>query len=158
MFPSNFDRLTLALLLTTVSLGAAQADGGGARSAHLPKYQQECGACHLAYPPSLLPRASWGRVMGTLNLHFGTDASLDAASVREISDWLQAHGGGARANAAAAQDRITQSAWFLRDHGPGEIAPSLWKRAAIGSAANCTACHRQAEQGRFDEHDIIIPG
>ena len=50
----------------------------------LPRYAQECAACHMAYPPGLLPAASWHRIMGRLERHFGSEASLDEASVREI--------------------------------------------------------------------------
>ena len=28
---------------------------------------------------------------------------------------------------------------------------------AVGSPANCGACHPQAAQGQFDEHDVRIP-
>ena len=28
-------------------------------------YKNECGACHMAYQPGLLPTASWTRVMAT---------------------------------------------------------------------------------------------
>jgi len=31
--------------------------------------------------------------MGSLPTHYGTDASLDEASVRDISGWLQTHAG-----------------------------------------------------------------
>ena len=68
----------------------------------LPKYQQECAACHLAYPPGLLPAASWQRLMGNLPQHFGTDASLDPATVKEIGQWLQAHAADPRRSKAGA--------------------------------------------------------
>jgi len=48
-------------------------------------YQQECAACHLAYPPGLLPAASWQRPMGNLPKHFGTEASLDATTLQTLS-------------------------------------------------------------------------
>jgi len=58
-----------------------------------PKYQQECAACHLAYPPGLLPRQSWIRLMNNLEQHFGSDASIDLKDVQEISVWLGANAG-----------------------------------------------------------------
>jgi mono/diheme cytochrome c family protein len=136
----------------------ARADDHGQRLPPLPKYQQECSACHIAYPPGMLPATSWQRVMTTLDRHFGNDASLDAASVREIGSWLQNHAGtDRRVSAAPPQDRITQSAWFLREHNAHEVAPAVWKRAAVGSPANCAACHTQAAQGSFREREIRIP-
>lgn len=47
--------LALALLLAAASIGTAQADAAaGTRSAPLPAYQQECAACHMAYPPAMM--------------------------------------------------------------------------------------------------------
>ena len=56
-------RWTLALLTLTL-LGVASlpahADRGREMPQNVPKsYSQECAACHLAYPPGLLPAASW---------------------------------------------------------------------------------------------------
>lgn len=120
----------------------------------LPSYRAECASCHIAYPPSLLPAASWQRLMSGLSRHFGTDASLDAGTTAEIGRWLQAHAS-PRAAAAAPDDRITRSAWFVREHR--EVGAAVWSRPAVRSASNCAACHPRAEQGAFDEHDIRIP-
>ena len=150
--------MTLAAALGVATITAARADEPGARVPLLPKYQQECASCHMAYPPGLLPAVSWQRLLGRLDQHFGSDASLDDASAREIGAWLQAHAGSyKRVAEAPPQDRITRSAWFLRKHRAEEVAPQVWKRAAVGSPANCVACHPRAEQGRFSEHEIKIP-
>jgi hypothetical protein len=53
------------------------------------------------------------------------------------------------------QDRITQSNWFLRKHR--EVAPDVFRRTSIKSAANCAACHGGADQGNFSEHAVRIP-
>jgi hypothetical protein len=122
----------------------------------LPQYAQECAACHLAYPPGALPAASWQNLLRNLPRHFGTDASVDAATSAQLSAWLQANAGTwKRVATAPPQDRITQSAWFLRKHD--EVAPATWKRPAVKSPANCAACHPQAERGDFDEDSIRIP-
>jgi len=123
----------------------------------LPKYQQECAACHLAYLPGMLPAASWQRLMTNLPKHFGSDASLDPASVSELSRWLVGNAGTYKhvGSAAPPADRSTRSAWFVRKHD--EVAAATWQRASVKSAANCVACHAQAEQGDFNEHRIRIP-
>lgn len=157
MSRSGFKSLVLSGLLLACS-AAVHADFGGGRIPMLPKYQQECAACHIAYPPGMLPAVSWQHLLGSLTQHYGTDASLDEASVREIGAWLQTHAGTyKRVNEAPPQDRITKSAWFLRKHRAGEVPPEVWKRAAVGSASNCAACHTQAADGRFNERDIKIP-
>src|SRR5512145_3377199 len=43
-----------------------------------PEWLEECGACHIAYPPRFLPAESWREIMIGLDDHFGSDASLDA--------------------------------------------------------------------------------
>jgi mono/diheme cytochrome c family protein len=154
---TRISQLGLLALAGAFSAGAL-ADLAPARVPVLPKYQQECAACHMAYPPGLLPAASWQGLMGSLDKHFGTDASLDAASVREISGWLKSNAGTyKRVSEEPPQNRITQSAWFLRKHRADEVPPAVWKRASVGSASNCAACHAGAAQGNFNERDIKIP-
>jgi len=53
------------------------------------------------------------------------------------------------------EDRITRSAWFIRQHD--DINAAVWKRASIKSASNCMACHAGADQGDFDEDRVRIP-
>jgi hypothetical protein len=116
-------------------------------------------ACHLAYPPALLPSASWQRLMSSLPRHFGADASLDPATVKRLDAWLQANAGSDKKSrhdtASPPQDRITRSSWFVHEHD--EVAPATWKLPTVKSASKCAACHRSAEQGVFDEHDIRVP-
>jgi len=142
--------------LATALCPAAHADGDKMASATplLPAYRQECAACHVAYPPGLLPAASWQRLMSTLPRHFGSDASLDPTLQRDITTWLAAHAS-PRAAEAPPEDRITRSAWFVREHR--EVAAATFKRASVKSASNCAACHTQADQGSYRERDIAIP-
>lgn len=157
----NLFRTTLrqTFWATLLALGLAHqalADSDTRSVPLLPAYKAECSACHIAYPPGFLPATSWQRLMNNLPRHFGTDASLDAATVKSIGSWLDTHAGTyKRVREEPAQDRITRSAWFVRKHD--EIDPATWKRASIQSASNCAACHTQAEQGNFNEHAVRIP-
>ncbi len=122
----------------------------------LPAYQQECAACHLAYPPGLLPVRSWSHLMSGLDRHYGTDASLDPAAVQQISHWLHANAGTyKRVQEAPPEDRITRSAWFQRKHRELDVA--VWRHASVKSEANCAACHTRAEQGRFGDGELRFP-
>ncbi len=150
------------LKLTSLALGlaalaaAAMADDHGERSRAplLPAYVQECGACHVAYPPGLLSAASWQRQMGNLAKHYGSDASLEPATAAEISKWLQANAGsGRRVDPNPPQDRITRGAWFQREHD--EVSAAQWQR--VKSASNCEACHTRAAEGSYREREIRIP-
>jgi cytochrome c553 len=151
-------RLVISGLLSAGVAGSALAEGDkfALRTEPLPKYVQECGSCHIAFPPALLPAESWRRLMGGLQKHYGTDASLDAAIQRELANWLAANAAtGKFARGIPAPDRITRATWFSREHS--EVAAVTWKSAAVKSATNCGACHEKATEGDFDEHRISIP-
>lgn len=150
-------RALLSLAVLAVVPFAAHADSGRRMPAQVPPaYTAECGSCHVAYPPGLLPVRSWLRIMSGLEDHYGTDASLDAATVQQLSTWLVANAGTyKRVREEPPQDRLTRSEWFERKHRG--IEPAAWKLASVKSAANCAACHARAEQGRFDDDDLRIP-
>jgi len=147
------------LLLATMLISTAALAEGGARIASvalLPKYKTECASCHVAYPPGLLPASSWQRVTSNLSRHFGVDASVDAATVTELTTWLSANAATSpRLRESPPDDRITRSAWFIDQHE--EVSASTWKRPAIKSASNCAACHTGADKGDFSERHVRIP-
>jgi hypothetical protein len=121
-----------------------------------PTYAKECGACHLAYPPRLLPAASWRALLAGLDRHFGEDASLEPEVRAALEAWLvEGAGGGRRAEGAAPSLRITEGAWFRHEHD--EVPPDAAARPAIRSLANCAACHPGAERWDFDEDRVKIP-
>jgi hypothetical protein len=149
--------LTLAATFAAFACAAGADSGSLLPRTPAPKYAEECGACHLAYPPAFLPAVSWTRVMGGLDKHYGVDASLDARSAATIRRWLEANAGTYKRVAEAPRaDRITASAWFERKHR--KLAERTWQRPAIRSRANCAACHSGAAQGDYDDDDIRIPG
>ena len=134
-------------------LGEAVAEPRGMAPANA-KWQAECGSCHIAYPPQLLPAASWRQLMAGLPRHFGTDASLDAASTAEIGAFLERNAGSGRRGGEAAP-RITATRWFLHKHD--EVSAAAWKNPRVKTASNCSACHSGAERGDFDEHAVRMP-
>ncbi len=124
----------------------------------------ECGACHRPFHPSLLPRASWAALMANLSDHFGEDASLPPARRGEIAAYLERHAAetwdSKAANrfatvSAAEPTRITATPGWQRMHRA--IDPALFRSHAVGSRANCAACHRDADGGRFDPQAISLP-
>ena len=147
--------LAATLLLVALS---AQADNYS-----VPKsaaFEEECTSCHMAYPPQMLHADSWRAMMGDLSKHFGTDASLDEKRRAAITDFLVANAGGRKTGTTRDAGgkpllRITETAYFKKEHR--EIAAATFKRASIKSPANCTACHRQAAAGDYNEHSVTIP-
>ncbi len=145
---------TLSLLFAFgLLLNEAVAEPGAPAAANA-AWKAECGSCHIAYPPQLLSASSWRRIMAGLGRHFGTDASLDAASAAGIADFLERNAGSGRRGGEDAL-RITETRWFLHKHD--EVRPSAWKNPRIKTAANCGACHGGAERGDFDEDAVRIP-
>ena len=119
-------------------------------------YQAECGSCHIAYPPALLPAPAWRRMMAGLTRHFGTDAGVDARASAEIGAFLESNAAGGRKRGSdSGVLRITETPWFTRKHR--EVPAPAWKNPRVLSAANCSACHAGAESGDFDEHAVRIP-
>lgn len=106
--------------------------------------QKECGECHMAFQPALLPAPSWSRLMDDLADHFGEDASLKPELAAEIRAYLTRQAG----RGDPTRIRITEQRWWLKEH---RLRPSVWERPEVRSKANCEACHRAAAQGLYDD-------
>jgi hypothetical protein len=132
------------------------------------RYARECGSCHYAYPPGLLPARSWQKLMGNLADHFGDNAELPPEDVAAITGFLTKNAAD-RSNyrrsaritdSISAREtplRITQVPYIAGKHD--EIPVSLVTgNPKVRSLSNCTACHTRAETGSFSERDINIPG
>ena len=121
---------------------------------------KECGACHMAFPPQLLPARSWKKIMSGLSDHFGEDAELADATRAEITGYLVAHAADAPGTAdssllmrgvdpSAVPLRITQMPFWKAAHS--EVPASEFRNAQVKSAANCLACHRGGGEGESGE-------
>ena len=144
--------LSLAVLLALPVFADPSTMPSGAPKS----YEAECASCHMAYPPGLLGQKNWQNIMSGLDKHFGTDASLDTKTQTEISNWLLKNAASKQKYAASAPDnRITKSAWFVKEHD--ELRADVWKRAGVKSAANCMACHKDAASGGFSEKNVQVP-
>jgi len=135
-------------------MDSAQADSYRL-SATNANWKAECGSCHLAYPPALLPAPAWRRLMAGLGQHFGSDAGIDARAAAEIGAFLESNAGQGKRGKDGGTLRISESPWFKRKHH--EVAASTWNHPKVQTAANCSACHAGAERGDFDEHAVRIP-
>ncbi len=127
-------------------------------------YATECGDCHKAYNPTILPAASWQQLMASLDNHFGEDATLDEETTRSITDWLTAH---------AAESADTKPAHLFRKVDPRNpiaasatpawkeihkrVASEIFERAPIYTRSNCFACHQDAADGWYYPGRIEIP-
>lgn len=151
----------LAIGFSTLILGRALAGGGHYYPPVVdPVVKEECGSCHLAFAPSMLPANSWKRMMANLKNHFGDDASVDAATAARITQYLVANAadqGGQQysskllrgVSAANAPLRITELPKWVKEHR--KVPDWEWKHKDVRTRANCTACHTDAELGSYND-------
>ncbi len=132
-------------------------------------YKEECGSCHLAYQPGLLPAKSWEKLLTekALNEHFGENAALGNAALKEIHDYAVAnaadkswHKRSRKVAAATAEGdaplRITELRFIKRTHQ--KIPEKMIKgNQDVKSLSYCNACHTQAEDGVYDSDTVSIP-
>jgi len=129
------------------------------------RYMENCGACHFAYQPGLLPSGSWDKILNSLADHFGEDIDVDPESKTIIAKYLNANAADyspAKLSAKIIKSignqtplRITQISYIRRKHH--ELQRSVFKRKSIGSLSNCLACHTTAEKGIYDDDSVTIP-
>lgn len=148
--------MLLGLVFETALLGAglAHAEGKRAPVPDNPQWKEECGSCHLAYPPRYLTGEDWQRLMGSLDRHFGDNAAIDPTLNRQILEFLRRNAGSGAKHSASTL-RISDTPWFTREHR--EVPTRAWTDPAVKSPANCTACHVAAERGDWSERSIRMP-
>ena len=170
--------LAVALLMTS---GVALADGNfwlwlvnfsrqkGVKPVDSNTYLSECGSCHYAYPPGLLPSKSWAKLLNdkALSNHFGESAILDEETLKVITDYTMANAADkswykrSRKIALATEEgeapiRITEVSYIRRKHH--DIPEKMIKgNKDVKSLSFCNACHTEAEKGDFDNDTVSIP-
>jgi len=129
-------------------------------------WKTECGDCHLAFHPVLLPARSWKRIMTEQEEHFEEALGLDNETLLEITQFLvtNASESGLTEVAHKITDsippgevplRITETAYWKSKHE--EIEKKYWENELVGSNINCSACHYDAEQGWFEDSNMELP-
>ncbi len=133
------------------------------------QYKDECGSCHFAYQPGLLPTKSWEKLLTEKALaeHFGENAELDKDTLKIIYDYAIANAADksyhkrSRKIAIATENveaplRITEVRYIKRKHH--EIPEKMIKgNKDVKSLSYCDACHTQADKGVFDADTVKIP-
>lgn len=128
-------------------------------------YVEECGACHLAYAPGLLPAKSWLGIMENLEDHFEDNAELDDETSEYLVNYLE--GSALKVGEPSKMSkllrnmsdqpplRITELTGFVQAHESvyEELAPM---KLPVGFLSPCADCHRQADQALFDKELLGI--
>jgi len=130
-----------------------------------PTYKEQCGACHFAFQPGLLPSGSWEKILDTPGEHNGEEIELDPESKDAIAEYLNKnaaeHSSAKRAvkimKSLDGQTplRITDTPYIQNKHK--SIPRHAFLRESIGSRSNCPACHTTAEKGIYREKSVTIP-
>ena len=128
-------------------------------------YIDECGACHFAYQPGLLPSGSWDKILAELDDHFSETVDLDEASKKTITEYLKTNSAEHSRNERSVKImrslggnipiRITEIPYIQAKHR--EISQNVIERESIGSLSNCSACHVGAEKGIYEDDYVRIP-
>lgn len=146
-----FSATLLATTLAAIAgswLAVASAESATTRTPQQ-AFEQECGACHWAYLPALLPARSWVAITQDLSHHFGEDASLDPDVMHKIQNFLVDHAADAPGSNHAfmrglsASDvplKITDTPLWQAIHA--EINPLVFSEPNVKTKANCMACHQ----------------
>lgn len=133
------------------------------------QYKEECGSCHFAYQPGLLPGKSWEKLLNNdaLKQHFGESAELDQETLKVIHDYAIANAADksfhkrSRKIAQSTEKvdapiRITEVTYIKRKHH--EIPEKMIKgNKDVKSLSYCDTCHTQAGKGVFDSDTVKIP-
>ena len=172
-----FGVIGLLLVSAQVTLGDDEYDDDGFEllkrelgvvSVNQPLYEDECGSCHFAYPPGLLPQQSWREIMANLEDHFGDNAELAEQDHTVVSEYL-VNNSADRSNARRSKKfmrrvslskpplRITELTYFKHEHD--EIPAHVGRdNPQVGSMSHCDRCHQDAKKGYFSERKVNIPG
>ena len=163
--------MKLVLLLSIILFSPVCAFAGDHNeSKTIPKvtnevYRKNCGSCHFAYQPGLLPARSWQKIIDESGGHPGGDLSLDKKTKAEIRKYLiqnsaeKSPSKRSRKILASAGNnvptRISEVPYIREKHH--EIKEETFGRKSIGSRGNCIACHKTAESGDYDDDNVRIP-
>jgi hypothetical protein len=131
-----------------------------------PLWREECGSCHLAFHPNLLPARSWVRLMAEQDRHFGSDLALQPAAREAVLAFLLANAAEHSPTEAAFKIsrsippestpvRITQTPYWIGKHD--DIDASKWRLPGVKSRTHCGGCHEDAEAGTFEDAAMRIP-
>ena len=129
-------------------------------------WRAECGDCHLAYYPVLLPARSWDKLLQTQENHFDEDLALDKESITEIRTFLLANSADSKQTEAARKINastpanetpleVSKTVYWLKKHD--DIDEKYWQSNIVNSKGNCEACHFDAQQGTYEDSGMRLP-
>lgn len=132
-----------------------------------PAWRSECGSCHFAYPPGLLPARSWTVLLSDLPHHFGDDAAVAEPTLAHLKAVAAAGAADAvreplsvrlaLAARGTTPTRVSEIPWLRAEHREEVPASLVTGNPKVKSWAACAACHPDAAAGSFAESRVAIP-
>jgi hypothetical protein len=131
-------------------------------------YTKECGSCHFAYQPGLLPKRSWEKLMTTLDDHFAENAELSAETQTQLTTYLTenaADNSRDRVPVKLMRElpetetplRITEISYMKHEHR--KLSKKMVvENSDVKSLSYCDKCHTRADAGSYSEREIKVPG
>ncbi|MBE9562614.1 MAG: diheme cytochrome c, partial [Proteobacteria bacterium] len=128
------------------------------------QYAEECGACHFAYQPGLMPARSWKKMMANLADHFGENAELETAEQNMLTAYLinnsaetSQYKRSVKIMRSLAKDktplRIIEIPYMIKKHD--ELTPKMVaENSEVKALSYCDKCHTNAITGSYSEDDI----
>lgn len=130
-------------------------------------FATHCTKCHKNYPPFMLPKDSWAKLMDGLSNHFGEEIlehNISKEDQSSIKTYLMSHSAEysthklAHKTLVSLQDMrpisATKSLYWRETH---EHLIEVFKNPLVKDKSNCFACHHNFEYGLFDNTRIHLP-
>lgn len=128
-------------------------------------YKQECGACHHAYFPGLLPGRSWEKLLANPSDHFSEQLSLSSETLADVRTYLLANSADNSGNkrsrkimksiGSSTPLRLSDIVYLRDKHH--ELSKEVFQCKSVGGFGNCIACHKGAALGNFNDNDATVP-
>jgi len=134
-------------------------------------YLRECGTCHFAYSPGLLPARSWKLHLDRMKTgkHFGESVQLAPDARARIEEYLTRNAADVspyegsktlmeRISQAQTPYRLSSVPLFKEMHTVIWEVINVKNKVKVRTLANCNACHKRADDGSFGNDELYIPG
>lgn len=130
------------------------------------QWREQCGECHFAFHPSLLPARSWKKIFDEQHEHFGDDLDLDEETLQQLLDFHLAYPAEKNLTEPSRKImfytpesetpiRVTETHYWKKKHE--DIDPKYWKHKKVKTKSNCSACHLDAKRGTYEDSDMRLP-
>lgn len=171
-------RIILATaVFATLSAGAAQElffkenaeSRNGFLAARDETYVKECGSCHFAYSPGMLPVRSWEKHLSRLDKHYGENVNVAPDALSRLRAYLTQNAADVspyegskvlmeRLEPDITPQRITFVPHLATHHRVILEVLKINAKVTVRTLTNCDACHQRAADGSYGNDELMIPG